>query len=98
LYGSECQEETILLIPAKEWQPFATIDESGKSAPGWTIEVFAAKYGGSTSDAQKNDHEKIEWFPHDQLPDNVISNLHFLVPLAHQKLLGHDSKEILIRY
>jgi len=94
----ECQEETTLETPAEAWMPVATmIDEDGVN-PGWTITVFVTKYDGTSADAQKNDHEEIEWFPYDQLPDNVISNLHFLIPLAHQKLLGHDSKEVLIRY
>ena len=94
----ECQEETTLVIPTKKWQHFATIDESGESGAGWIIEVFAAKYEGAITDAKKNDHEEIAWFPRNQLPDNVISNLHFLIPMAHQKLSGHNSKEILIKY
>jgi len=94
----ECQEETTLEIPAAAWMPVATmIDEDGVN-PGLTIAVFVTKFDGAMANAQKNDHEEIEWFPHNQIPDNVISNLHFLIPLAHQKLLGHDSKEVLIRY
>ena len=94
----ECQEETLLDIKPDQWENCATIKEAQESGQDWTIEVFVTSYQGDQSDAQKNDHEEIEWFPNKQLPDTVISNLHFLIPLAHQKLLGHNSKEVLVRY
>jgi len=94
----ECQEETTLVIRDAAWASFAHIKETQKSDHPWMIEVFAAKYDGPTTDAKQNDHEEIEWFPYQAVPDNAISNLHFLIPLARQKLLGHDSKSILITY
>ncbi len=96
----ECHEETSLQLPAAKWVPYATILESydpdGKS--GSQIELFACLHHGDPAEATHNDHEKIEWFPVDSLPENVITNLHYLIPMARTHLQGHESQEITIRY
>ena len=94
----ECQEETALVIPENSWQHFATIKDKDGMSPGVHINVYAAMYHGAITDACKNDHEEIEWFLYQSLPDNVISNLFFLVPMAREKLRGHDAKSIIIQY
>lgn len=94
----ECAEETALIIPEENWLECAVITDTTGLNPGAEIYVFAATYQGPTTDAYKNDYEEIEWFPHQPLPENVLSNVQFLVPLARQKLLGHDSRSVVITY
>lgn len=94
----ECQEETTLEIAAEHWKRFATIEDTGGMSPGSEIAIFAAVYSGDRTDAVKNDHEEIEWFPHQQLPENVNPNLRFLVPLALEVVRGHGVKEVIINY
>jgi ADP-ribose pyrophosphatase len=89
----ECQEETSLSLPRSAWLYVATIKE-----PETEIFVFTAVHTGEHTDAIMNDHEEIEWFPYQSLPESVISNLHFLVPMAHEMLRGHNASNIILEY
>ena len=94
----ECTEETALVIPESDWMQFATIKDTNGMNPKAEIYVYAAIYQGAMADAHKNDYEEIEWFPHQPLPDNALPNVRFLVPMAREKLRGHDLKEVIIRH
>lgn len=95
----ECLEETCLNIPADRWSHFATIINTGGRSPDPAqIEFYTATYSGPITDAQKGDHEEIEWFDITTLPGNCIQNLYFMIPMARETLLGHNSKEITITY
>ncbi|MEM0912380.1 MAG: NUDIX hydrolase [Pseudomonadota bacterium] len=95
----ECFEETSLKIGARDWLPIATINETtDKDDVLSQVEIYAARYNGITTDAIQSDHERIEWFPYSAVPDNAISNLQFLIPMAREHLKGHGSKHIVITY
>ena len=89
----ECEEESTLKIPPSDWLHFGTIHQ-----PQGNVEVLAAAYGGGHSDASQNDHEAVEWFPINHLPDNVMQNLHFLIPAAKLKLEGYHLEKLEIHY
>ncbi len=89
----ECEEETALKIPSAKWLQFATMNIKGN-----ITNVYATTYKGAMKDARKNHHEEIEWFPYNELPQNVIANIPFFVPMARQQILGHDSVSIEITY
>jgi len=89
----ECQEETALYIPESAWKHFGVIQENGA-----TIELFTTVYDGPLEAATQTDHEEISWLSCNELPRNVIANLHYLVPMAREILRGHQVKAITIRY
>ena len=95
----ECEEDTALLVPAKDWLHFATINQQdNENDENNQIEVFATIHNGAFSDAVKNDHEEIQWVPCRSIPDNAIENLHFLIPMAREHLKGLVTKTIVITY
>ena len=88
----ETREETTLDISESDWVYVGTILQDVGN-----VGVLAAKYRGDHNDAKQNDHEKIEWFDVGNLPDNVMSNLRWLVPLSLEKLNG-EFKTFSIQY
>ena len=82
----ETREESNLDIPEAAWLRVGTMRLTSGN-----VGVYAARYEGNLSDAVKNHHEEVEWFGIDSLPENAISNLHWLVPLTLKKLEGTDS-------
>lgn len=81
----ETFEEARLTILPQAW-----IYLGHKSEPSATIHIFMTMYEGDTSDAQKGDHEEVEWFPTDNLPENCIPNLRWMIPFAQEQMLGKD--------
>lgn len=79
----ECREESSLLIEPPEWVKFALLEQTEGN-----VAVFTARFLGDMSTAVKNDHEDIEWFDVSGLPENVLSNLIWLIPMAKQILNG----------
>lgn len=81
----ETFEEARLTIPSQAW-----IFLGLKSETSATIHIFMTIYEGDTSDAQKGDYEEVEWFPTDNLPENCIPNLWWMIPFAQEQMLGTD--------
>ena len=79
----EVQEETRLDIPEESWAYVGTIHQEVGD-----VGVLVTRYHGSMAHAVTNDHEEIEWFDISKLPDNAMSNLHWLIPLSLEKLEG----------
>jgi 8-oxo-dGTP diphosphatase len=73
----EVKEETNLDTDSSSW-----IHVGAMSGTSWHLELFTYIYEGSTRDAITAGKEKIEWFSVDDLPDSVIFNLKWLIPLC----------------
>ena len=84
----ECLEETGLEIATSEWVTSCTT-----SAPDWEVEFFGAVWTGELSAAKTMTDEEIAWYPTAPLPDHVIVNLRWLVPMAANKLQAVDALE-----
>jgi 8-oxo-dGTP diphosphatase len=76
----ETLEEADLKIPKKKWVYVGTIHQSIGN-----VGILTAVYEGSMRDAVTNTDEKVEWYPVDKLPRNVLTNIHWLVPLCLDK-------------
>ncbi len=50
------------------------------------VHVFAAQYNGHESAVHQRTDEMIEWFDTMRLPETCIENLHWLIPLAIDRL------------
>lgn len=75
----EIIEETGILIPLEEWGHIGEIVNHG----GYCVQIFTAV----TSDKFRlsiNEKEPCKWCCTYDLPDNILSNLKFLVPFAMQ--------------
>jgi 8-oxo-dGTP diphosphatase len=89
----EIQEETGLITHKNNWQ-FA-----GKNiAPDWEVDFYAYQYEHDESDAHTVIDEKIEWFSLTNLPENLIPNLRWLIPLALDKLTADEYTEFVVQY
>jgi 8-oxo-dGTP pyrophosphatase MutT (NUDIX family) len=79
----EAREETTLDIPESEWVYVGTIVQDIGN-----VGILAAAYSGERTDAKKGDYEEVEWFGVRDIPDNALSNVHWLVPLSLDRLNG----------
>lgn len=74
----ETKEETDLDIAPDKWQKYAQILMENEIG----VDVFVTTYIGEQSDARSSEGLKVEWYPVDNLPENVMSNLNWLIPAA----------------
>jgi 8-oxo-dGTP diphosphatase len=81
----ETREECDLLIQEALWQRVAQLE--GKT---FYAEVFTSVLTDQNSLIQSLTDEEVQWYPIHPLPDLVISNLNWLIPLARDRVLhGH---------
>ena len=88
----EFLEETGLDIQAEDWRYLGAIGQDFGD-----VGVLTARYLGATEDVRSLTDEKIEWFPTHHLPEHVIPNLRWLIPLAEEGLTT-GLKEFFIKY
>lgn len=79
----EIKEETNIDVSIKDVVDLGGILGEDQAAE---VEVFGVVYQGELFEAFIFEKEKIEWFPVDQIPGNVIPNLKWLIPLTLEKL------------
>lgn len=89
----EIREESGLVTKANSWIHLGLLRGSD-----WSVEVFGTIYQGSLSDAHSLEAQTVEWFDIKNLPDNVLHNLHWLIPLAIDKLKHGDFLTASIEY
>lgn len=77
----ELKEEAGLDIAVTDWI-FVTSLEWQQ----WYVETYSCVYGGDVHSIRTMTDEEVEWFPVTALPNNVISNLRWLIPLAIDQL------------
>ena len=89
----EVREETSLNTDAHMWSHIGTLYQDFGD-----MEVFGCIYKGEESDAQKNDHEDIEWFSVDNIPTNIMENLRWIIPLTLDKIKNDSFKTFSVSY
>lgn len=77
----ELHEESGLDIPAKAW-----VYVGEMHADSWLVHVFTAVFDGDPALAQSLTDERVRWVALDALPDDMISNLQWLIPLCLVRL------------
>ena len=77
----ETFEEAKLEIPPESWVYIGAMHQQIGD-----VGILTTKYEGNPEDAVTNDHEVVEWFLIDKLPENTISNVRWLIPLCLDKL------------
>ena len=89
----EVKEEAALQSQEHEW-----IHMGKLSAADWITDVFVMKYMGDKNDAKSVEAEKIEWFALNNLPENIIGNLSWLIPLAIDKIISKTPGDFIANY
>lgn len=79
----EVHEEAGVLVPPESWTTFACIDRT----PGDRVTCLFA-CSDKIFRARTMESEKVELYPVGHLPENVIWNLRWLIPLAQDPALG----------
>jgi hypothetical protein len=64
----------------------------------WSTDVFGYVYTGEMSDAKSVEQQQIEWLNVSDLPQNVISNLTWLIPLVLDKIRTQGFTVFTIEY
>lgn len=89
----EIKEETGIRTNKQYW-----VYAGSNTAPDWKVDFYAYHFNGEESEAQSMTDETVEWFNLSQLPANLIPNLHWLIPLAKNKLVSPEYNEFVITY
>lgn len=89
----EVFEETGITSEKKDWYEIGSIED-----PHSFVEVFALRFEGELFSPKVYEKEKIEWFLVTKLPENVLSNLRWLIPLAKEKIAFNKIELIKVRY
>ncbi len=87
----EIKEEAGLNTEVSGWTYVGTFRSTT-----WVMEVFGYIYKGDIRDARSLEEEQVEWFDVEKLPKNVISNLHWLIPMTLDKLQHGKFKEAIV--
>ncbi len=81
----EIQEESGLITEKESWEFICKMHSLD-----FNIDTFGYIYTGDINDAKSLEAEQIEWFDVNNLPENVISNLKWLIPLTIDKMTRKD--------
>lgn len=73
----EIEEETSLIIPSDKWTLTAVEHHTDMQ-----VHFFTATYSGDLDEIKQLTDEKIEWFSITPLPEKVLPNLRWLIPLS----------------
>lgn len=89
----ETEEESGLKTSSDKWRYAALM-----KGPDWEIEVFYYIYDGPKEDATMNEDQPVEWFAVQNLPDNVMYNLRWIIPLCIDQLTRQEIDTVSILY
>lgn len=89
----EIEEETSLKTNTDDWQKVGELHSSK-----FAVDVMTTIYQGKEIDAISNEEEKVEWFPTENLPKNIMTNLSWLIPIALEKIKEKKIKSIIATY
>ena len=87
----EVQEETTLTIAPDKWTHVGVI----KQGIG-DVDVLTTMYSGDAKDAKSTDEEIVRWYGLNQLPENIVNNLEWLILLARDKLKNDDFRDFVV--
>lgn len=89
----ELKEESNLIIPEQNWKYYAHFHWQS-----WDVPVMAAVYSGKKSEAKSMEDNTVAWHACQPLPENCISNLTWLIPMAKDVLKGVKWKPVVVHY
>ena len=88
----ELEEETDLKTNEDQWRYFGREEWSDGA-----VHFLVTRYEGSMDDAQTMTDEKVEWIPTADMPDRILPNMRWLVPLAIDILERNALEEVIMK-
>lgn len=89
----EVYEEANLAIYPEQWTYVSQILWAK-----WQVDIFATVFAGHMNQAQAQTDEAVAWYSLNQLPENVMSNLRWLIPLAVDVMTKENPPQVSIHY
>lgn len=89
----EVLEETSKQTQRESWAYFGLI-----RGANWQVDLYTMLHFGNTDDFSTTTDEKIEWFKINDLPDNILEKLNWMIPMAMEKLKNNDFKNCSVEY
>lgn len=89
----EIKEECGLLTDQEKWIHIGQIYSDVLS-----VDFLSYVYEGRMDDAQSLTDEKVEWFPLNDLPKNIIKNLSWLIPITLDKINNQEMESFKVKY
>lgn len=89
----ETFEETGLNIPDEKW---SQVGQFG--ADTWTVFVYCSVFTGDQASIESKTDERVEWFRVDQIPENAIENLNWMIPICVDKLKDPTFGSFVVNY
>jgi 8-oxo-dGTP diphosphatase len=89
----EIKEETDLTTTPEKWHYVGR-----HHSPTFDVDTFSYVYEGKIEDAKSMEAQQIEWFDVSAIPENVIPNLKWLIPMALEKVQDPKFKSYNVEY
>lgn len=89
----EVLEEAGVKTEKESWTYFGEI-----KSDDWRVDLYTLIYLENSKDFFTATDEKIEWFRVDDLPNNILKNLNWIIPLAMDRLNNKELKSCLVEY
>lgn len=89
----ETAEETGLITRSVDRRHFGVLQSHE-----WRMDVFALHYQGDPAAARSAEDQRVEWCPVASFPGNILNNLAWLVPLAHDYICNGEFDRLVVRY
>lgn len=83
----EVEEESSLITKASLWRKVGELHSSK-----FNVDVMTYVYEGRESGAISVEKQQVEWFPVARLPENIMSNLTWLIPICIDTLQNGEIK------
>lgn len=89
----EVAEEAGINLSPSQWKVVGELEWTT-----WHVTIFAATYKGKLEDIKSMTEEVVAWYDVEALPNTVISNLRWLVPLCINVLTKNPSPYVIATY
>jgi len=91
----EAQEETGLKTKPEQWVFLGTIE---RDEYGSVVDFYALIHNGMLEEIVSCTDESVEWYAVDNLPDQVLTNIPWLVAYARDRLQNKVKHKFMVRY
>lgn len=89
----EIKEEANILIPEENWLKIGIMDWEE-----WNVHIFATIYNGDKGEVKALTKDSVKWYEINSLPNNVISNIPWLILLGIDCLTNKYPPSLTIKY
>ena len=89
----EVAEECGLVTSEQDWTKIGNMHGNM-----WSVDIYAYVHAGDASEAYSVGDEEIGWYQISKLPDNVLTNIPWLIQLSLDKIKNNKFENCVVRY